>query len=43
MNRCGTSLTLFNLVHSNIIKNYEVNPNIESELEEFLQVGKNSL
>ena len=40
MNRCGTSLTLFNLVHSNIIKNYEVNPNIEPELEEFLQVGK---
>lgn len=40
MNKCGASLTLFNLVHSNIIENYEVNPDIEPELEEFLQVGK---
>jgi hypothetical protein len=36
----GASLTLFNLVHSSTIGNYEVNPNIEPELEEFLQVGK---
>ena len=42
MNRSGASLTLFNLVHSNVnvIENYEVNPYIDPELEEFLQVGK---
>lgn len=42
MNKCGASLTLFNLVHSVELKDYVTNPEIDPELEEFLLIGKDA-